>query len=176
MATRKCIYCGIKGCKKTIKSGMPIIGRKSHPALTWSCVNNRECRRRIVMKEEIKKKDILIKQEKLQAAIELLRRKCKRRAAEIERKRLEELRIKIFNQHQALARRILNLVPDYQHILKVMSYSKYTGYRSIECQKEILMITQETFEEQDDVNSERVRVVGKTFKKVYDILLILQNL
>ena len=168
--SRTCIHCGVKGCKKTIKSGLPIIGRRSHPALSWSCIDSRQCRRRVAMKKEVLKPDVVRKQSERQAAIEVIRRRCKRRADEIEQKRLDEFRRKEIALSEIIPRYILKFAPDWKLMLKHLEYSKYTGYRNIEEQKTILMKALELFEEQEHLTSENARLGGIAFVTLWRII------
>ena len=177
MTTRTCTLCGIKGCKKTIKSGFPIIGNNSHPAHTWVCTSYRYCRRRIAMQEELKRPDVIRQQKERRAAIELIRRACRRRIHAIEQRLMEEARLieeaqrlQRIRDEETITKRIVDLAPSRVLMLKELRLSRFTGIRSVTEQKAILINALELFEEESNPNSERVRVVGMAFKRVYDSL------
>ena len=160
---RTCVLCGFAARKKKDLIGCPL-----------RCLNTTKCRTRVHMREQLKKPEVVRRQTERHAAIELLRRKCRRRALAIEQQRLEEERRKeessLIEQKtylESLPNRLIELAPSPVNMLKALRRNFY-GAKPFtkKVQKAVLGEALEMFEE-TDANSERVRLVCIAFREVY---------
>jgi len=126
------------------------------------------------MREQLKKPEVVRRQTERHAAIELLRRKCRRRALAIEQQRLEDERRKeessLIEQKtylESLPNRLIELAPSPVNMLKALRRN-FHGAKPFtkKVQKAVLGEALEMFEE-TDANSERVRLVCIAFREVY---------
>ena len=160
---RTCVLCGFAARKKKDLIGCPL-----------RCLNTTKCRTRVHMREQLKKPEVVRRQTERHAAIELLRRKCRRRAQSLEQQRLEEERrieeaVELAKTRyiENLAKRLLEMAPNSAQMLTALRRAFAKGDSlSKDKQKAVLGEALEMFEE-TDANSERVRLVCIAFREVY---------